>query len=380
MRGSIKKYGFALTAMFLLLLPVFQGCAEPKSGVLMDKITVTTRPEKISKELREVGLCYDVTGTASGGVEALLCDYSGLDIVPTSSAFEEGMVPSRLFDGDQFFFIKDDPANFETRMVVVSRKAYKRTDIVYNHLLKIAGQPLLNDDSSMIAAGIQGWPEEGKCYLALLDLVSQTVGKVLPPGYADNELEGSTTMPVAWEGDTIHAVLFLENGKAVYFVADKRGDVKGTVELPGGYKVPSTQPTGWRLNTRAGKPFLVSLDDGYLLVDDTSWKANRFKLDRSTRLLGVTDDSRELVLASYDKDSKRPAIYWRHPIGGDAGKPLPFGRGAMAGIIGDTFFSTEENCIFFTDDNDIWRMDLNSGVQGKMFDTPTEKEKLLWVW
>ena len=376
----IRKY---VPILFVLLFTAFlmlQGCEEPTSIIAEDKIKVMTRPYGVTKELLRMGLCYGEDGVSSKNLQVKLSDLQGFAVYTPEETFDPVFVPDKLIEGHHFFGVEYDPIHFKTNMTFVSRNVYKRTDVEYNHLLKVAGEPLLRDDAVKIAVGTIGVPKKGGCYLALLDLVSERVKRVVPSEFTRDELEKGRIVPVAWERQNIHAVLMLQEGRAIYFTANNVGKIAGTVALEGAYIAIDETPTGWRITTPGGRPFLIGFKGGYFLVDQTSWKATYFNFATPTKLLGTTDGGRELLLVAYDSDFKRPTLYRRYPIGGNVGKPMPYGWGGRTGGMENVMFSQKEGCIFFVEGKDIWRMDLNSGVQGKMFDTPDEDEVLLWVW
>jgi hypothetical protein len=380
MLRKIMKRIPVVNALVLFILLLSMGCEEPASMIAADKVVVKTTPLQVPRILRQVNFCFGIKGRPREDLRVKLSDPSGLKVITVEEAFEDGFKPDSLVDGKHFFSVEDDPIHFVTRMTIINRNVFKRTHIEYNHLLPIANEPVLRTDCAMVAAGTIGEPKKGTCYLALLNLLSQQVKRVIPTGFPKEELETGRVVPIMWEDSKIHSVLILQAGRAVYFVSDDRGRIQGTSELAGAYVSQEASLKGWRITTPGGNPVLIDIGKGYFIVDEDSWKAAFFEWETPAKLLGVTSDRNELLVASFERDLESLAVFHRYPIGGTSGHMLPFGlRGARVALE-NVMFSEQENCIFYLDGKDIWRMDLHSGAQGKMFDTPDEEEVLLWVW
>jgi hypothetical protein len=377
----INMHNLLALSIFIFYILILHGCAEPESMVAADKLKFRTQPQEVSKELRRVGLCYRAGGTPSKIAKYKLSDLWGLSDIPLETVFEGGPVPEGLIAGNHLFAVEDDPIHFMTKMTFISLNVFKRTNIEYNHQLMMAGPPVLRDDAIMAAVGTTGSPEKGPCYLAVLDLLGEQVKRIVPPNVSADELKTGRVVPVMWDGNAVRTILALKGGRAVYFAAEPSGKITGSVNLEGAYISAEEKFSGWRVTSPGGALFLVGIRDGYFLIDEKTWKANYFGFTTVTKILGVTSDGHELLVTAFDNDLKHPAVYRRFPIGGTNGEAIPYGPKGAASIPENVVFSAKKNCIFFVDGKDIWRMDLYSGIQGKLFENPgQEGAQLLWAW
>jgi len=370
-----------ILSIVIFSIIILHGCAEPESMVAADKLKVRTQPQEVSKELRRVGLCYRMGGTPSKISKYKLSDPWGLSDIPLDTVFEGAPVPQGLIGGNHLFAVEDDPIHFMTKMTFISLNVFKRTNIEYNHHLMLAGAPILRNDAIMAAVGTTGSPEKGTCYLAILDLLGEQVKRIVPPDISADELKKGRVVPVMWDGNAVRAVLVLQGGRAVCFSAESTGKILGSANLEGAYIPAGETFQCWRAATPGGAVLLVGIKDGYFLIDEKTWKANYFAFTGVTKILGTTFDGRELLVTSFDNDLQRPAIYRRFPIGGTTGDAIPYGPKGAASIPENVVYAAKEDCIFYVDGKDIWRMDLHSRIQGKLFENPGEQgTQLLWAW
>ena len=379
--SDITIQRISIIYILLFSLSIFHGCAEPESMVAADKLKVRTQPQEVTKELRRVAMCYRMGGTPSKIFQYKLTDPYGLSDIPLETVFEGRPVPAGLIGGNHLFAFEDDPIHFVTKMNFISLNVYKRTTIEYNHRLGLGGPPLLRDDAIMAAVGTKGSSEKGPCYLAILDLLAEQVKRIAPPNIPADELRKGRVVPLIWDGNAVRSILALEGGRCLYFAAEPSGKVVGSVEFEGGHISADETPRAWRAATPGGIVFLIGARDGFFLVDEKTWKANYIGFTGITKLLGATSDGRELMLTSFDTDLGRAAILRRFPIGGTAGEPISYGPKGAVGVMENVVLSAKENCIFYVDGKDIWRMDLRSGIQGKLFENPgLQGTQLLWAW
>jgi hypothetical protein len=284
-----------------------------------------------------------------------------------------------VFGLNNFFSTEDDPINFTTRMSFVSRNVAKRTDIEFRHRLTRSGQPVLRDDGMLIAFGTTGAPGEGRCHLALLNLRAEKSMHAYPEGYTNEELENSTIYPLAWKGTLAHALLILEDGQGVYFACDGDGKFVGKAELSGTGFLKDEQPRGWIDPSGARNYIIIGYEGGFYLIATEAFEVGNHRLTSGAVVLGPTRDGRNVMWASYDRLSKTAALHKRNLLTAADEESIPFGK-ALGSLTQDNIrYSYFENCIYFESANDIWRMDIHTGVYGKFTDTPGVHEKLLWV-
>lgn len=264
-------------------------------------------------------------------------------------------------------------------MSFVSRNVFKRTDIEFRHRLPRAGDPILRDDGTMIAFGTTGETGGGRCHLALLELRIEKSVHAYPEGYSDEELENGSIVPLAWEGKLAHALLILDDGRGVYFVSKENGTFIGSAELPGVGFQKDEQPRGWLDPTGDIDYIIIAVEGSFFLNDTKAFEVGHHRLTPGAIVLGPTRDGESLIWVSYDLLKKIAHVHRRNLITATDEESIPFGEGLGDISLKSVFYSYFEDCIFFEAGNDIWRMDLHTGVYGKFTDTPSESEKLLWV-
>jgi len=377
MRTITEK--ITLMALTLIMACFLPGCEETTSVAIIDKVTSTTRPQVIGDEMFDARLGYGIGKSPYDAKDIVIIDYNGLTQTTAAEAIDDTFTPQAVFTLHNFFSTKDDPINNLTRMSFVSRNVFKRTDIEFRHRLPRAGEPILRDDGTMIAFGTTGETGGGRCHLALLELRIEKSAHAYPEGYSDEELENGTIVPLAWEGKLVHALLILDDGRGVYFVSKENGTFIGSVELPGVGFQEDEQPRGWLDPTGESNYIIIAVEGGFFLNDTKAFEVGHHRLTPGAIVLGPTRDGDSLIWVSYDRLKKIAHVHRRNLSTSTDVESIPFGKGLGSISMKSVYYSYYANCIFFEAGNDIWRMDINTGVYGKFTDTPREHEILLWV-
>jgi hypothetical protein len=375
----VARIKICLIAAGVCALALFlTGCEETASVRALDAVTSKTTPTVIEDEVLAIRMSF-ATGDKPYDVdEVILCDWNGIVRMPASWAFGD-FVPDAVYSLHHFFSTREDKINFKTHMTFVSRNVYKRTDAEYTHRLPISGYPVLRKDGMVAAVGIAGSEGEGGCYLSILDLAGGMPRSAVPDGYTKDELESGSVVPLAWENRNIHAMMILGNGLGVYFVANEGGKVLGSVELRDTQFDIDDPPKGWLDRQGIEKRMVLALRGGYFVIDTESIEAEYFKLGSGAKVLGLTSDGQQLVWAELDGTLRKAVVRKRDIGSGIDDEAIPYGLGLKTASTKRVFYSLYQDCIYFELDGDIWRMDLESGVQGMFTDTPNLREEILWV-
>jgi len=377
MMNKVIKNTFLLTVI-LLLTAFLSGCEETTSVSSLDKLTSSTQPLVINEDVFHARLSYGIGKSPYDADRIYFTGFNGLRVTSAADAFDGIFAPQINYSLHHFLSIKDDPINFQSNITFVSRNVMKRTDLVFHHKLPRSGFPILREDATMIAFGTKG--ETGnRCHMAMLSLRLEKSFRAYPEGFSDAELETGSVIPLAWAGPIAHALLILDDGRGIYFLAEETGKTLGSVNLTGAGFREDEQPGAWLDPTVGSNRLIIGIEGGYFLVDTESFEAEYHKLTPKARVLGLTQDGRHIVWAVFDRLKNTGLVRLRNIEDASDDSPIPFAKGLGNISMTNVFYSPHQDCIFFEATNDIWRMDLGTGIYGKFTDTPREHEDLLWV-
>jgi hypothetical protein len=376
-KATVRKSFLIIILAAIALLT--GGCEETTSVVGLDKVNSSTHPQPIGPGVKETGLSYTIGESPYDAGRVIMADHSGLIEMSAKDAFNPEFIPQAIYSGQHFFSMEDDPVNYMTRMSFVSRNVFKRTDVEYRHKLPLSGCPILKDDATMMAAGVAGKPGEGRCYLGLLELITERFRRAAPEGFSNEELESGRVIPLVWEGKLVHALLILEDGGVFYFKSDQRGEIAGSIELADAEFPGSESAKAWLDPSGQAGRLIIGIKGGYFVVDSESMAADYFRLSPGANVLGPTIDAGGLIWAGFDGVMRRPVVRRRDSATGVDGKPMPYGKGLAGASTTNVLYSPMQDCIYFESGGDIWRMGLKTGIQGKFTDTADVQETLLWA-
>ena len=379
-----REFTKSISRLFLIHLSVIlvfsTACEAPATTFGADGLKVDTEPHLIMKEVATAELCYGIWDSREQDFTSVfLSNNQGLNTIRATNAFLKEFKPQRLVAGKHLFSFEHDPRHYLTKMVIVNRDVFKRTAIEYNHILPVAGEPVLSDSAILIAMGMRGKPGTKQSYLGILSLTKREIRKARLD-IEDDELSKGATIPLLWIDDKIHSLFISDLRLATYFIADEKGIIESSMEIPEVYIERDVAPTGWHFTDERGDWVLIAIKGSVIKVNLDSMTWDHQEIDRFARVLGIFPDGDHFLWITDAPDSNSALLKKRKIQSGRDETLYEFGDDRTRNLLESSLYSARNDCVFFDQGDDIWRIDLSTGIYGRVLETDGIDEEVIWVW